>query len=228
VTTATGPARRSGSRRDWQREQTRLDLALAAFRLAQENGLANVRVPQIAAAAGVSPRTFNNYFHSKEAAIAWPATRRADRLADALAGRPADEPLAEALTETVASMYGPDDIDGLPAGWLRDFRALVAVEPALHGEFLKTADVFEAALTEAIARRIGADPSELEPRVLAAIVIAAERAAIRYWARLPLPAPPLVDVIRSAVGLALSGPATRHPAPGGPGQRPQPSPVSGS
>ena len=37
------------SRRDRQKEQTRLDLALAAFELARDHGLAQVRVPQIAA-----------------------------------------------------------------------------------------------------------------------------------------------------------------------------------
>jgi AcrR family transcriptional regulator len=197
-----------GRRREWQQEQTRLDLALAAFSLAQEHGLANVRVPQIAAAAGVSTRTFNNYFPSKEAAIAWPATRRADRLATSLADRPAGEPLGDSLVAAVTSMYGPDEIDGLSADWLREFRALVAAEPTLHGEALKTTDVFEAALADAIALRIGAEPGELEPRVLAAVVIGAERAAIRYWARQPQPAPPLVDVIRTAVGLGLQGAAT--------------------
>jgi hypothetical protein len=54
-----GPARiRAGQphtparRREWQPEQTRLDLALAAFSLAQEHGLANARVPQIARGGG--------------------------------------------------------------------------------------------------------------------------------------------------------------------------------
>src|SRR3984957_21084624 len=91
------PARR----RDLQKEQTRLDLALAAFELAREHGLAGVRVPQIAAATGVSTRTFNNYFTSKEAAIAWPATWRGARLAASLEDRPQEEQLADALAEAV-------------------------------------------------------------------------------------------------------------------------------
>ena len=75
-------------RRDWQKEQTRLDLALAAFELAKAEGLAKVRVPQIAEVVGVSTRTFNNYFSSKEAAIVWPTTLRGARLAAELAERP--------------------------------------------------------------------------------------------------------------------------------------------
>ena len=70
-------------RRDLQKEQTRRDLALAAFNLARAHGLANVRISQIATAVGVSPRTFNNYFPSKEAAVIWPVTLQARWLAAA-------------------------------------------------------------------------------------------------------------------------------------------------
>ena len=195
------PARR----RDQQKEQTRLDLALAAFELAREHGLASVRVPQIAAATGVSPRTFNNYFASKEAAIVWPTTRRAARLAANLDGRPAEEPLADALAAAVASMYDQDEMDGLPSGWLRDFRALVAKEPALHGEYLKAAAAVETALASAIARRTGAEEDQLEPQILAAVVAGAERAAVRYWARQANPSSTLPDVVRTAVGMAVRG-----------------------
>jgi AcrR family transcriptional regulator len=200
-TLANPPVRR----RDLQKDQTRLDLALAAFELAKEHGLANVRVPQIAAATGVSPRTFNNYFASKEAAIAWPATLRGSRLAASLADRPADEPLADALAEAAASMYEQDEIDGLPAGWLRDFRTLVATEPSLHGEYLKAANTVETALAGAIARRIGADEGQLEPQVLAAVVAGSERAAVLYWARQASTSSTLVDVVRSAVAMAVRG-----------------------
>src|ERR1700730_17662225 len=48
---------------------TRQALGAAAMRLAIEHGLENVLVEDIAAAADVSPRTFNNYFASKYEAI---------------------------------------------------------------------------------------------------------------------------------------------------------------
>jgi AcrR family transcriptional regulator len=198
-------ARPPGRRRDQQKEQTRLDLSLAAFELAREYGLARVRVPQIAAATGVSPRTFNNYFASKEAAIVWPATWRASRLAASLDARPLAEPLADALAEAVASLYEHDDMDGLPPGWLGDFRALVATEPGLHGEYLKAAAAVEVALAGAIARRTGAQEGDLEPQVLAAVVAGAERAAVLYWARQPSPSATLVEVIRTAVAMAARG-----------------------
>jgi AcrR family transcriptional regulator len=192
-------------RRDRQKDQTRLDLALAAFELARQHGLAGVRVPQIAAATGVSPRTFNNYFPSKEAAIAWPATRRGTMLAASLADRPPREPLADALAEAAASMYEQDEMDGLPPGWLRDFRALVAVEPALHGEYLKAASAVEATLASAIARRMGAAEGQLEPQVLAAVTAGAERAAVLYWVRQAQASSTLEDTVRAAVRMAVRG-----------------------
>src|ERR1700722_18736045 len=160
-------------RRDWQKEQTRLDLALAAFELAKAEGLAKVRVPQIAEIVGVSTRTFNNYFSSKEAAIACPTTLRTPRLAADLAERPAGEPLADALVEVVASLYGPSGQEGLPDGWLEGFRALVAAEPALHGEYLKAQAAGERELAHAIAGRTGAAETDLEPLLLAGVVNAA-------------------------------------------------------
>ncbi len=206
MTSLPPPVRQApGRRRAQQKDQTRLDLALAAFELARKHGLAGVRVPQIAAATGVSPRTFNNYFPSKEAAIAWPATRRGTVLAASLDGRPAQEPLADALAEAAASLYQQDELEGLPAGWLRDFRALVAAEPALHGEYLKAASTAETILAAAIARRLGAAEDELEPQVLAAVATGAERAAVRYWARHAQGPGTLEDTVRAAVGLALRG-----------------------
>jgi AcrR family transcriptional regulator len=198
-------------RRELQKQQTRLVLALAAFDLAKEHGLANVRVPQIAAVVGVSPRTFNNYFPSKEAAIVWPAALRAAGLADSLADRPAEEPLADAIVAAVAGQAGNSEIAGLPPAWLDEFRALVAVEPALHGEYLKAASAAESALADAIARRAGILVGELQTLVLAATAIAAERAAVMHWARTRTPRSSLVDTVCIAVGMAvrcLAGPGS--------------------
>jgi AcrR family transcriptional regulator len=204
--TSLGPA--PMRRRDWQKEQTRLDLALVAFELAKTEGLANVRIPQIAEAVGVSTRTFNNYFSSKEAAIVWPTTLRGSRMASDLADRPAGEPLADALVEVVAGLYGPAGQEGLPEGWLDGFRMLVAAEPALHGEYLKAQTAGERSLAEVITRRTGAADTDLEPLLMAGVVVAAERAAVLHWFRQANPSTPLVEVVRTAITLAIGGMAS--------------------
>ena len=196
---------RPARRRDLQKEQTRRDLALAAFNLARAHGLANVRISQIATAVGVSPRTFNNYFPSKEAAVIWPVTLQARWLADSLTNRPPAEPLADALVAAIAAQYRRTKMDTLPPGWLGQFRALVAAEPTLHGEYLKATTAAEAALADAIGRRAGFPPGQLESHVLAAVTVAAERTAVQHWSRAPSPRGPLVAVVRTAVHLAVRG-----------------------
>src|SRR5690606_21474884 len=55
--------------RERKKDETRRALREAALRLALEHGPDQVRVDDIAAAAGVSTRTYNNYFSSREQAI---------------------------------------------------------------------------------------------------------------------------------------------------------------
>jgi AcrR family transcriptional regulator len=56
--------------RERKRVATRRAIQLAVLRLAIDRGLDKVTIEEISRTAGVSPRTFFNYFPSKEAAIA--------------------------------------------------------------------------------------------------------------------------------------------------------------
>lgn len=190
------------SRRDRQRLETRRDLAVAAYELALERGLGNVRVPEIARAADVSTRTFNNYFTSKEQAVAWLAGQHAAGMAPALRARPFDEPLAESLVEVVVGQYKPARKDALPANWLQGFRSLVAREPGLHGEYLRAISAAERELADAISER---QPTEtlLHARVLAGMIAGAERAAVMYWMQTKTGT--LVATVREAVEQAVAG-----------------------
>jgi AcrR family transcriptional regulator len=182
------------------KEQTRLDLALAAFEQAKTGGLGAVRIPQVAAAAGVSTRTFNNYFNSKEQAIAWLAGQHASGVGAGLRKQPAGEPLGKALVAAVLGQYDDSRVNGLPSKFLHDFRALVAREPALHGEYLSAMAAAERDLGDAIAAR---EPGlgELPARVTAAMVMAAERAGVRHWMRTREGS--LVATVRAAVEQAV-------------------------
>jgi AcrR family transcriptional regulator len=55
--------------RERKRDETRLRMEAAAVAIALEKGVENTTVDAISAAADVSPRTFFNYFDSKEDAI---------------------------------------------------------------------------------------------------------------------------------------------------------------
>jgi AcrR family transcriptional regulator len=162
------------SLRERKKLATREAISAAALRLAVENGPDNVRVDDIAEAAGVSPRTYNNYFSSREQAIvAAISAERALRIAAALRERPADEPLADAVVAAVVEQYVAEAEPGSEAF------ALLTSAPALRAEFLGTVAAIEQPLAAAIAERAGID--DLRATVLAAAVSAAARVAAGRW-----------------------------------------------
>lgn len=165
--------------RERKKAATRRALGLAAMRLAIERGLDNVLVEDIAAAADVSTRTFNNYFASKYEAICSLAMERGKFIGAQLRARPASESLMDAITNAVIAPYEhgnqvPDKahIEGI---------RLVVRSPALQGEFLRTQYVTQTELAAAIADRIGSDPAEMFPRVMAGAVTAATHVALDRW-----------------------------------------------
>ena len=89
--------------RERKKRETRSALAWAAVRLAAERGFANVPVEDIAAGAGVSPRTFNNYFSSKAEAIVARHVDRLQAIAAELRARPPEEELWAAIGEAVVT-----------------------------------------------------------------------------------------------------------------------------
>ncbi|WP_020674120.1 TetR/AcrR family transcriptional regulator [Amycolatopsis nigrescens] len=208
----------SGGLRERKKVATREALSAAALRLAMERGPENVRVDDIAEAAGVSPRTYNNYFSSREQAIvAAVAAERALRISAALRARPEDEPLAEAVVEAVIAQYTGDDEPG------GDALMLITSAPGLRTEFVRTVASIEQPLASAISARIGGEGGEggndLAAKVLAAAVSAAARVALAHWLRpgesgsdlLVVPRGSLADVLREA--LAHVAPALRAADP---------------
>jgi AcrR family transcriptional regulator len=162
-----------------KRAVTRQTLAAAALELAVERGLENVTVPNIAAAAGVSARTFNNYFSSKEEAVVAPAFDRAARIVDDFERRPASEPLWQAISAAIMAQF-PDEAD---ADHMSNAAARAAMNnPALRGEQLKACAAIEELLAGAIAARLGdSSPSDITPHLVAGMAIAAARIAFDHW-----------------------------------------------
>jgi AcrR family transcriptional regulator len=183
---------------------TRRALGLAAMRLAVERGLDNVVVEDIAAAAGVSPRTFNNYFASKYEAICSLAMDRGRLAGCALRMRPPGEPLLEAITDAVLEPYLAAE-QAPPQEWLDSWR-LVIKSPELQGEYLRTLHATQRALAEAIADRILAtDPRRsMFPAILAGAVTSALQVALERWLAGDPPTA-LAPLIRQALSELRSG-----------------------
>ena len=146
-----------------------------------ERGLENVTREDIANRAGVSLRTFNNYFTGKYEAVAFRQVDRTRQSLEAFRERPAEEPLWTAITE---AMLAPLEAEGAA-----DMRPTPG-ELAVIRDLLSARDL-RAALTrdlltdwiDAIAERTGTDPvRDMYPRLVVAVVKAVGEAAMEAYA----------------------------------------------
>ncbi len=169
--------------REQKKAATRTALSWAAVRLTVERGFSAVKVEDIAAAVGVSPRTYNNYFSSKAEAIAFRHLERSLRLAAEVRDGPPDEPLWEAITRASLRQLEPGpEVEHMPPQqpdeWPAGRQAMWA-EPALQAELLRANKIAEKELAAAIADRTGRDPEfDLYSRLVAASVMAANNVAL--------------------------------------------------
>ncbi|WP_280263762.1 alpha/beta fold hydrolase [Nocardia wallacei] len=165
--------------RERKKLATQRALGCAAIGLAMERGLENVLVEDIAAAAEVSPRTFNNYFASKSEAICSIAVDQARRIAAALRERPVTEPLWSAIIHAVLREF--DDSDISHRTWMAGVR-LITKHPALQGEYRRAQALIQESLAAAIAERTGRTAAaDMYPRVAAGAVAAALDVAAARW-----------------------------------------------
>jgi AcrR family transcriptional regulator len=161
--------------REQKKQETVEALRAAALRLALDRGPENVRVDDIAAAAGVSPRTYNNYFSSREHAIVSAVTAERElRVAAAVAARPAQVSLSDAVIDAVIDQYAD------PGGLAADVLVMITNSPALRSSYADTVAMAGDALTKAIIERTdGMD--RLTAQVLSASVGAAAKLALTDW-----------------------------------------------
>ena len=171
-------AQDAGARRGRPPGTSARALEVIALRLFAEQGFEATTVDQIAAAAGVSRRTFFRYFDSK-AGVLWGefdtevATIR--RLLDEL---PADLPVMTAVRQAVIAVnhYRAEDVPELRARM-----NLIGSVPALAASAAVHYDAWERAVSEFVARRAGQPADSLYPLAVGRATLAACRAAYDRW-----------------------------------------------
>ena len=167
--------------RERRRRQTSADIRGAAVRLAQERGFDKMTIDDVCLEAGVSTRTFFNYFPNKESAIAYgPSDIPPDLAAEFVAAGPA--PYSTVLAELI----------DLAAHHLRDMppdRAqvagmleLVKSTPAVLSAFLADLERFQNQLIGIVARRQGMRPDDEVPALISALALTAVRSGFERWA----------------------------------------------
>ncbi|MFD0254552.1 TetR/AcrR family transcriptional regulator [Streptomyces sp. NPDC127113] len=172
-----------GGLRERKKRATRAALAEAAVRLAAEQGAEKVTVEAISAAAGVSVRTFFNYFDTRDDAFVVIDADAGARMRRAvLDAPPALSPL-EALREAMAAELA--EAEQQHELWRLHAEVLHA-SPHLLARGVGAHMAAEADLADALAERLrgtgaeGAAPG-LYPRLLAAVAGAAVRTSVEHW-----------------------------------------------
>jgi AcrR family transcriptional regulator len=185
-------------------------LQRAALELTAERGLEHVTVEDIAAAAGMSPRTFFNYFASKEDALVAPDEQALARLARELVDRPAAESPLEALRIVLVDHMRAEAAD---FDLLRLRMSVVEPNPALLPRLVGSFAAAERTFAAAVAERTGTDiDRDAYPMLLAAVAAATLRTGLHLWRTSGFRAslPDLVDDAFTELAAGLPAPARRR------------------
>lgn len=164
--------------REAKRRVVREALSGAARELVLERGLDAVTVEDIARAAGVSTRTFFNYFATKDDAIIGIEPELITELVTAMCNRPESETPAQALH---AVIFEQADLEQMPRMW-EEHNELVHRHPALFPRYLASMAEVESAVAAALAERYGVDPAtDPRPQALVASAMGVLRATVTWW-----------------------------------------------
>ena len=199
------------SLRERKKLATRRELRREALRMIAERGYSNVTVEEIAEAANVSPRTFFNYFPTKEAALFGADPELAAATSEAIVHQSPGEPVVNVLRAVMTSQAKSvvdefAELGGDPLEWLGRIKAS-RTDPHLHAAHGAQMAAIERSLAEAIAQRLGTtlerDPY---PGLLASVSTGVFRSSMSFWASLGgrVPLEHLVDLAFGALASGLS------------------------
>jgi TetR/AcrR family transcriptional regulator, regulator of mycofactocin system len=153
-------------------------LELIALRLFSEQGFEETTVGQIAAAVGVSRRTFFRYFDTKAAVLWHEFDGEVQALRAAFAQVSDDTPMMEAIRQTVVGVnhYRAEDVPEL-----RTRMNLIGNIPALQASAGPHYDAWAQAVCDFAAARLDQASDGLYPLAIGRTTLAACRAAYDQW-----------------------------------------------
>ncbi len=151
--------------RERKRLATRRAIQVAAITLVAENGLDKLTVDEIGRVADISPRTFFNYFPTKEAALIGdaPSMPDDDFVTSFVEGAPQEDlldGLARLFTEAAERAAADRELTQLRRG-------VIKTNPQLFAMRITAMHEFQAEVEKVVARRLQHDHPELEGEALA-------------------------------------------------------------
>ncbi|MCI2418243.1 TetR family transcriptional regulator [Saccharopolyspora sp. K220] len=165
--------------RERKKRATRQALQQAAVRLFREHGIEAVTVEDICAQAGVSPRTFFNYFTAKEEVLVpWDPD-----IVESTARRVLAQPAEHPPLRVAHTVLGAAIDTAMAAPTWRDQALLLRDKPELIRRIASASRTLETALADGLAQRLGRDREDHYVRLLSATAITAMRSCIQSWHR---------------------------------------------
>lgn len=157
---------------------TRHELQDIAIEMFSAQGYDEVTIEALAAAAGISRRTFFRYFSSKADALMADFDADVERLRSVLAGSDPDLPVMDAIRHAVVAVnrYHADDL-----ARLRQRLQLQHDHPALLANGILHYEEWQAVVAEFAAGRLGLARDDLLPQVIARSVFGAAYAGFMSW-----------------------------------------------
>ena len=151
---------------------------LAALELFVTQGFDETTLEDIAAAVGVSRRTLFRYYESKNDIVWGEFEEHLEGLRVELAAADPEGPLMDVLRRAIVSFndYGPDGMADL-----RIRMTLITTVPTLQGHSAVRYRAWSDVIAEFAAARIGADPGDHLPQVIANVALGTATATFRHW-----------------------------------------------
>jgi AcrR family transcriptional regulator len=181
-------------RREQRRQSVRERLERAGLDLFQRQGYERTTVRDIAAAAGLSPRTFFRHFGSKENVVFAEAEPELRRLVDHVSGQPSDLGRGDVARQAVVAFAA--DMQANRDRILAQV-TLILQTPSLRRRGLEHQARWSVEVAQGLAFREGRPEPSMEDRALAATAIGALNAATVTWA-MAAGGPALPDLVNEA------------------------------
>lgn len=178
---ATAPsdgAQQEPGLRERKKRATHRSLRRAALALVAERGLDEVTVDQIAAAADVSPRTFFNYFATKEDALSGIDPDAIEDTCRAIVARPR----AESPTTAVRTVFVERAAVAAQDTEFWRLRSQVARDyPELLARIMGASAAADRLIGLAVAERMGVAVDDPRPHLIAGVCTTTRRVAMQTW-----------------------------------------------
>lgn len=154
------------------------EISHIALRLFHERGFEATTIDDIAAAAGISRRTYFRYFESKND-VAWGEfDRELDTLATRLRALPESMPLMQALRTGIIEFNRIPDTE---VGWHRERMRLLLRVPALQAHSMLRYAAWRQVIAEFAAERLELHPAEHTPQAIAWALLGLAISAYEQW-----------------------------------------------